>query len=92
MLVTWLMVAVTALTLLMAVRAFQSGTILDRVLGGFLLVGLVLLFMAPDSIAVCWLAMGASFYLISQIITSARMLSRALPLLNAFFLAALYFV
>jgi cell division protein FtsW (lipid II flippase) len=91
MLVIVLKTCVVALFLLMVVRAFQSGSTLDRVLGGYLLVGLVLLFTLPALIASSWLTLGACAYLASQVLTSARVVSRALPLLGGVLVWMLYF-
>lgn len=78
---TVLKLCIVALNAVMAVRAFQAGTITDRLLGAVLITGLVLLFTTPVSFAACWLIACAGAYLISQILTSARLLSRGLPVL-----------
>ena len=44
--------SIAVLVALMGVRAFQSGTTWDRFLGSVLLVGLLLLFLAPKLVAV----------------------------------------
>ncbi len=92
MTVVILKVCVTSLYLLMAVRAFQSGTTIDRLLGVYLLAGLVMLFTLAKSIATACLLAGAAAYLVSQVLTSARWVSRALPLLAAVLTVALYAV
>jgi hypothetical protein len=70
-----------ALNGMMAVRAFQSGTKADRLLGAVLLIGLILMFTVPEQWAAYWLIACAGAYLISQVMTSARPLSRGLPIL-----------
>jgi hypothetical protein len=80
MALTVLKVCIAALNALMAVRAFQSGTTTDRLLGSVLIVGLILLFTIPELFAAYWLIACASAYLISQVMTSARALSRGLPI------------
>lgn len=74
-------IGITGLFSLMGVRAFQSGTGMDRLLGAFLLAGLLMLFLAAEMVAVGWLLLGAAWYLVSQVLTSARLVSRALPVL-----------
>lgn len=81
---------ITGLYALMGVRAFQSGTGMDRLLGVFLLGGLLMLFLAPEPVAVGGLLLGAVWYLTSQILTSARMVSRALPIVAGMLVALLY--
>ena len=74
-------VCVVVLYALMAVRAFQSGEKTDRLLAAVLVIGLILLFTIPITLATYWLIACAGAYLISQILTSARVLSRGLPIL-----------
>lgn len=81
MAMTIVKVCVVTLYLIMSIRAVQSGTMTDRFLVAAMLIGLVLLFVAPLPFSACWLIACAGGYLISQVVTSARMLSRGLPLL-----------
>ena len=87
-----LKVGVTTLFLLMAVRAFQSGTTVDRLLGAYLLAVLAILFTAALPVATVFLLAGAAAYLVSQVLTSARWVSRTLPLLAAGLTVAMYAV
>ena len=80
MALTVLTVCIVALNAVMAVRAFQSGTTADRLLGAVLIVGLILLFTIPVLFSAYWLIAGAGAYLVSQVMTSARLLSRGLPI------------
>jgi hypothetical protein len=84
-----LQAGVALLFAVMAVRAFQSATLVDRALAVLLVVGVILLFAAPKTVAVYWLLACAAAYLVSQISTGARPVSRALPLLGAVLTAAL---
>ena len=88
MALTVLQGCVVLLYAVMAARAFQSGTTADRLLGVVLLVGLILIFTVPTPVAAWWLIACAGAYLISQIMTSARMLSRGLPMLAGVLTAA----
>lgn len=81
MAMTIVKMCIVTLYLLMSVRAIQSGTMNDRLLVAAMLIGLILLFVAPLPLSACWLIACAGGYLISQVVTSARMLSRGLPLL-----------
>lgn len=83
---------ITGLFALMGLRAFQGGTGMDRLLGVFLLAGLLMLFLAPEMVAVGWLLLGAAWYLVSQVLTSARLVSRTLPILAGAFVALLYYL
>ena len=83
-------VSIAVLVALMGVRAFQSGTTWDRFLGTVLFAGLLVLFLAPRLIAVGWLLAACGWYLTSQILTSARLVSRALPVLAGALVILLY--
>ena len=81
MTMTLVTAGVALLVALMGVRACQSGTAWDRLLGVVLFAGLLLLFLAPRLIAVGWLLAACGGYLTSQILTAARPVSRVLPVL-----------
>ena len=73
----------TALFCLMAFRAFRSGSALDYVLGAAQCIGVVLLFTAYHELACYLLLLTAFAYLLSQVLTGARLISRLLPLVAA---------
>lgn len=76
-------IVVVALFALMAVRAVRSGSVLDYLLAATQCIGLVLLFSAYREIA-CYLLLFTAFaYLVSQVLTGARLVSRLLPLAGA---------
>ncbi|MFT6275314.1 MAG: hypothetical protein ACJAZ0_001408 [Halioglobus sp.] len=77
----FLKLCIVVLNAVMAFRAFQSGTLTDRLLGAVLVIGLILFFTIPTSFSACWLMACAGVYLVSQVMTSARPLSRGLPIL-----------
>ena len=87
-----LKLGIVALNTVMAIRAFQSGSYPDRLLGATLVVGLILLFTAPVLLSTCWLIACACAYLTSQILTSARLLSRVLPILSGLFAGLFYWI
>lgn len=95
MLTTILLATTFALYALMALRALQSASFWDRVLAAALVVGLALLVVLPGPVASAWLLGCALAYLVSQVNTGARPLSRALPVvagLLAGVLGAAYWV
>ncbi|MFT6050550.1 MAG: hypothetical protein ACJAZ0_001786 [Halioglobus sp.] len=81
MVLNFLKLCIGALNTIMALRAFQSGTVKDHLLGPVLIIGLILFFTISTSFSAYWLMACAGAYLVSQIITSARPLSRDLPVL-----------
>ena len=78
---TWILLL--PLLLLMAWRAFRSGTAADRILGIFLAASVLLCLLAPPVASICAVLLVSAWYLASQIVTGARPLSRVLPLLAA---------
>ncbi|MCB1701646.1 MAG: hypothetical protein H6985_04180 [Pseudomonadales bacterium] len=76
-------IVAVALFSLMALRAFRSGSPLDYLLGGSQCVG-VLLLMSEWTLPGAWLLLvSAVAYLVSQVMTGARPISRLLPLAGA---------
>ncbi|CAA0079225.1 Uncharacterised protein [Halioglobus japonicus] len=71
---------VALLFTLMAVRAFLSGSVLDYVLAGTQGIGVLLLFSQYHDVALWLLLASVVAYLLSQILTGARLVSRLLPL------------
>jgi hypothetical protein len=71
---------VALLFALMAVRAFLSGSVADYLLAGVQGIGVLLLFSDYRGVASWLLLASAAAYLLSQILTGARPLSRLLPL------------
>lgn len=78
-----LFLLIAALFSLMAFRAFRSGSPLDYLLGATQCVGLLLLFGNFRQLAYYLLLLTACAYLLSQILTGARLVSRLLPLAGA---------
>lgn len=74
---------VAMLFLLMAFRAFRSGSAMDYVLGGTQGFCLVLLFTPFRDVAYYLLLFTAFAYFLSQVLTGARLISRLLPLVGA---------
>lgn len=74
---------VAALFLLMAFRAFRSGSAMDYLLGATQCAGVLLLLSSYRQFASYLLLITASAYLLSQIVTGARPISRLLPLAGA---------
>jgi hypothetical protein len=74
---------VAALFSLMAFRAFRSASTSDYCLGALQCFGLLLLLSQYQQWALCILLISAGVYLISQILTGARVISRLLPLVGA---------
>lgn len=68
---------------LMAFRAFRSGSATDYLLGGAQCVGLLLLLSSYHLFACYLLLVTAMVYLLSQIRTGARIISRLLPVAGA---------
>lgn len=73
-------IAVAALFFLMAIRAFRSASTMDYLLGATQCVGLLLLLSNYSQFASYLLLITALAYLLSQIVTGARLISRLLPL------------
>ena len=76
-------IVVTALFSLMAFRAFRSASIMDYLLGAAQCVGLLLLLSNYREIALYLLFITALAYLLSQVLTGAKPISRLLPLAGA---------
>lgn len=74
-------IAVAALFSLMAFRAFRSASTMDYLLGATQCAGLLLLLLSDyRQLASYLLLITALLYLLSQIVTGARPVSRLLPL------------
>lgn len=78
-----LFLVIAALFSLMAFRAFRSGSPVDYLLGATQCVGLLLLFGNFRQLGSYLLLVTACAYLLSQILTGARLASRLLPLAGA---------
>ena len=76
-------VVVAVLFALMAFRAIRSGTALDYLLGTTQGIGVLLLFTRYRELACYLLLLTAFAYLLSQVLTGARVSSRLLPLAGA---------
>jgi hypothetical protein len=76
-------IAVAALFSLMAFRAFRSASTMDYLLGTTQCVGLLLLLTNYRQFALSLLLITALAYLLSQIVTGARPISRLLPIVGA---------
>lgn len=76
-------IAVTALFSLMVFRTFRSASKMDYLLGATQCVGLLLLLSSYRQIALYLLLLTALAYLLSQVVTGARPISRLLPLAGA---------
>jgi len=76
-------IVVAALFSLMAFRAFRSASTMDYLLGATQCVGLLLLLSNYREFASYLLLLTAVAYLVSQVLTGARPLSRLLPLAGA---------
>lgn len=74
---------VALLFALMAYRAFRSASKLDILLGSAQCLGVLCLFTAYRTPALYFLLLTALAYLVSQVLTGARPLSRMLPLAGA---------
>jgi hypothetical protein len=75
-------IVVAALFLLMAFRAFRSASAMDYLLGATQCAGLILLINYRD-LASYLLLITALAYLLSQIVTGARLISYLLPIAGA---------
>ena len=79
-----IIMVVAALFSLMAFRAFRSASTMDYLLGATQCVGLLLLLLNNyRELASYLLLITALAYLVSQVMTGARSLSRLLPLAGA---------
>jgi len=78
-----LYILIVALYSLMVFRAFRSGTAADYVLGAAQCTGLLLLLGDLRVYGLYCLLFTAAAYLLSQIVTGARPVSRLLPLAGA---------
>ena len=78
-----IIIVVAALFALMAFRAFRSASRMDYLLGATQCVGLLLLLSNYREFAVYLLLITALAYLLSQVMTGAKPLSRLLPLAGA---------
>jgi hypothetical protein len=78
-----ILMLVAALFSLMAFRAFRSASTLDYLLGATQCVGLLLLLSHYRQYALYLLLITAAAYLLSQIMTGARPVSRLLPAAGA---------
>jgi hypothetical protein len=76
-------IVVAALFSLMAFRAFRSASAMDYLLGATQCVGLLLLLSNFRQFASYLLLITALAYLLSQIVTGAKPISRFLPLAGA---------
>ena len=76
-------IVVTALFAMMALRAFRSASAMDYLLGVTQCFGLLLLLSNYYQVASYLLLITALAYLLSQIVTGARPISRLLPLAGA---------
>lgn len=79
----FLLILIFALFLLMALRAFKSGSKSDYVLAAVQCFGLLLLLSTYIQYALYLLLLSAAAYLASQVVTGARPVSRLLPLIGA---------
>ena len=76
-------IVIAVLFSLMAFRAFRSATTMDYVLCATQCVGLLLLLSNYRQVASYLLLITALAYLLSQIVTGARPVSRLLPIVGA---------
>jgi thiosulfate reductase cytochrome b subunit len=68
----------------MAFRAFRSGSAVDYLLGATQLAGVLLMLLSDFRQFASWLLLATAFaYLLSQVLTGARLVSRVLPLAGA---------
>ena len=74
---------IAALFALMAFRAIRSASVTDYVLAGTQCVGLLLLLSDYRHFGLYLLLITALAYLVSQVLTGARLISRSLPLAGA---------
>ena len=80
-------VVVAVLFSLMAFRAFRSGSTMDYLLSATQCVGLLLLLSSYRQFASYLLLITALAYLLSQIVTGAKPISRLLPIVGAITIA-----
>ena len=78
-----IIIVVVMLFSLMAVRAFRSASTVDYLLGATQCVGLLLLLSNFSEFASYLLLLTAVGYLVSQVMTGSRPLSRLLPIAGA---------
>ena len=78
-----IIIVVVVIFSLMAVRAFRSASTVDYLLGATQCVGLLLLLSNYSEFASYLLLLTAVGYLVSQVMTGARPLSRLLPIAGA---------
>lgn len=76
-------IVVAALFSLMAFRAFRSASTMDYLLGATQCAGLLLLLSDYRQFASYLLLVTALAYLVSQMVTGARSISRLLPIVGA---------
>jgi hypothetical protein len=76
-------IVVATLFSLMAFRAFRSASTMDYLLGATQCVGLLLLLSTYREFASYLLLITALAYLLSQIVTGAKPVSRLLPIVGA---------
>ena len=76
-------IVIAALFSLMAFRAFRSASTMDYLLGATQCVGLIFLLSNYRQFALYLLLITAFAYLISQIMTGAKPISRLLPVVGA---------
>ena len=76
-------IIIAALFALMAFRAIRSASVTDYVLAGAQCVGLLLLLSDYRLVGLYLLLLTALAYLVSQIVTGARLISRSLPIAGA---------
>ncbi len=78
-----IILVVAALFSLMAYRAFRSGSTVDYLLGATQCAGILLLLSDLRQLAAWLLLVTACAYLLSQVLTGARSISRLLPIAGA---------
>jgi hypothetical protein len=78
-----IIIVIAAIFSLMAFRAFRSASALDYLLGATQCIGLLLLLSNYRLFALYLLLVTALAYLVSQIMTGAKPVSRLLPLAGA---------
>ena len=83
--IVWFAIAV--LFLLMVARAIRSGSGADYLIAASLIAGLLLLLSPFQTVGLYLLLLGACAYLLSQVLTGARPVSRLLPVAGAVLVA-----
>jgi hypothetical protein len=76
-------IVVAALFSLMAFRALRSGSASDYLLAATQCIGVLLLLSTYRQFALYFLLLTAAAYLLSQVVTGARPISRLLPMAGA---------